>query len=85
MGHNLGMDHDHKGDCTSCYKILDGVACKGYMDYTDSTNYWSHCSVRDFTSYINRQPNFCLESLDGSGSGDIILYNPDGKINILLE
>ena len=66
------MDHDHKGDCTSCYKILDGVACKGYMDYTDSTNYWSHCSVRDFTSYINRQANFCLESLDGSSSGVVI-------------
>ena len=64
IGHNLGMKHDFKG---SKYKVLDGKQCKGYMDYDDSTNYWSHCSVRDFKSYINRQSRFCLESLGGSG------------------
>ena len=61
------MKHDFKGGCLSCYKVLDGKECKGYMDYNDSTNYWSHCSVRDFKSYINRQSRFCLESLGGSG------------------
>ena len=61
------MKHDFKGGCLKCYRVLNGKQCKGYMDYDDSTNYWSHCSVRDFKSYINRQSRFCLESLGGSG------------------
>ena len=80
MGHGLGMKHDF-GRCVECYKVLNGQTCKGYMDYTDSTNYWSHCSVRDFTDYINRQKNFCLASLNGgSGSGKNIPCReaPDG-------
>ena len=77
MGHNLGMAHDF-GSCQTCYKLVDGKACKGYMDYTDSTNYWSHCSVNDFTDYINRQQNFCLAPLNGSGgSGKKILQYPE--------
>ena len=43
MGHNLGMRHDFKR------KDSKGKNCYGYMDYTDSTNYWSTCSVEDFT------------------------------------
>merc|ERR1719312_680289 len=33
------------------------------MDYRENTNYWSPCSVSDFTSYINRQQVFCLEQI----------------------
>ena len=86
IGHNLGMKHDFKG---SKYKVLDGKQCKGYMDYNDSTNYWSHCSVRDFKSYINRQSHFCLESLGGSGESSylislyhFIVFNKNETYNI---
>ena len=75
MGHNMGMDHDCiNGNCAywkSSYvgpRQLDGVDCFGYMDYKDDTNYWSPCSVSDFSSYINRQSNFCLEPLNGGES-----------------
>lgn len=70
MGHNLGLAHDClNGNCahwSSSYKgprVQDGVKCFGYMDYKDDTNKWSPCSVADFTSYINRQQNFCLPPL----------------------
>jgi len=43
MGHNLGMRHDFGR------KDSRGKNCYGYMDYKDSTNYWSKCSVEDFT------------------------------------
>ena len=43
MGHNLGMRHDF-GRTDS-----RGKSCYGYMDYKDDTNYWSKCSVEDFT------------------------------------
>ena len=43
MGHNLGMRHDFGR------KDSRGKNCYGYMDYKDSTNYWSRCSVEDFT------------------------------------
>ena len=33
------------------------------MDYRHDTNYWSACSVADFTLYINTQSEFCLETL----------------------
>ena len=42
MGHNLGMRHDFKRTDSR------GRNCYGYMDYEDSTNYWSTCSVEDF-------------------------------------
>ena len=42
MGHNLGMRHDFKRTDSK------GRNCYGYMDYEDSTNYWSTCSVEDF-------------------------------------
>ena len=48
----------------------DGVDCYGYMDYNDTTNYWSACSVADFTEYINLQDTFCLETLDISNTGN---------------
>ena len=43
MGHNLGMLHDQGR------KDSRGKSCYGYMDYKDDTNYWSTCSVEDFT------------------------------------
>ena len=43
MGHNLGMSHDF-GRSDS-----QGNPCYGYMDYDDETNFWSTCSVEDFT------------------------------------
>ena len=46
MGHNLGMRHDFtKGKPR---KDSRGNDCYGYMDYNDTTNYWSTCSVEDF-------------------------------------
>ena len=70
MGHNLGMKHDClEEDCRtwlSTYKgprTIGGQECYGYMDYIGTTNYWSPCSVSDFTSYINRQQRFCLEKI----------------------
>ena len=81
MGHNLGMEHDCDGTCaywSSSYvgpRQLDGVDCFGYMDYKDDTNYWSPCSVSDFSSYMNRQSNFCLEPLSGGESKSLTFYN----------
>jgi len=70
IGHNLGMDHDCvDGDCqywSEYYKgprTINGEECYGYMDYYDNTNYWSQCSVSDFTYYINRQLDFCLDPI----------------------
>ena len=51
MGHGLGMKHDHGRSDSR------GKACYGYMDYKDDTNYWSTCSVEDFT----KQDRKCLE------------------------
>ena len=73
MGHNLGMEHDCiDGNCAwwdDSYlgpRQHDGVDCYGYMDYKDETNYWSACSVSDFTEYINSLDSFCLAPLGGS-------------------
>ena len=71
MGHNLGLDHDcinYNCATWSPYyvgpRVLDGRECYGYMDYNDTTNYWSHCSVKDLTDYINKLPgDFCLPKL----------------------
>ena len=64
MGHNLGMDHDFKGNNENDVRVQDGVECKGYMDYIEHTDGWSPCSVADFTAYINWQEGeFCLEPL----------------------
>ena len=64
MGHNLGMDHDFKGDNELDIRVQDGVKCEGYMDYIEHTNGWSPCSVADFTAYINKQEGeFCLKPL----------------------
>ena len=71
MGHNLGLDHDcinYNCATWSPYyvgpRVLDGKECYGYMDYNDTTNYWSHCSVKDLTDYINKLPgDFCLPKL----------------------
>ena len=44
-------------------KVVDGKECHGYMDYNDGetfgdyTNGWSHCSVQDFTAYIEENNN----------------------------
>ena len=68
MGHNLGMYHDHEY-CggTQRKRLLNGKPCVGYMDYDDDTNQWSHCSVADLTSYMNKvirhQKKFCLKEL----------------------
>ena len=51
MGHGLGMKHDHGRSDSR------GKACYGYMDYKDDTNYWSTCSVEDFTM----QDRTCLQ------------------------
>ena len=77
MGHNLGMSHDCKdgrnGARNLCAywdkknyvgpRVLNGKECYGYMDYKDDTNYWSHCTVSDFTTYLNAN-NFCLRTID---------------------
>ena len=71
MGHNLGLDHDCLNfNCAYWHpsykgpRVLDGKECYGYMDYKDDTNYWSHCSVKDLTDYINKLPgDFCLPKL----------------------
>ena len=64
MGHNLGMNHDFKGDDITDVRVQDGVKCKGYMDYIEHTNGWSPCSVADFTAYINwHEGEFCLKPL----------------------
>ena len=57
MGHNLGMRHDFNRQDSR------GTECKGYMDYDDSTNYWSGCSVEDFTK-TNKQ---CIEKVNLGG------------------
>ena len=60
-------------------KYSDGTNCYGYMDYEDDTNYWSKCSVQDFTEiiYENNQKS-CLskattgdEDFGGGGDGEI--------------
>jgi len=78
MGHNLGLAHDClNGNCaywSNSYKgprVQDGKECFGYMDYKDDTNYWSACSVSDFTAYINQQQQFCLPLLKPAPSNDI--------------
>merc|ERR1712179_599797 len=59
MGHNLGMRHDF-GRTDS-----RGKKCYGYMDYKDDTNYWSRCSVEDFT----KTKKSCLAG--GTGGGGV--------------
>ena len=71
MGHNIGLDHDcinyncaYWGDYYVGPRVQDGVECYGYMDYNDTTNYWSPCSVQDLKTYINSLSGpFCLEGL----------------------
>jgi len=71
IGHNLGIMHDCEGGCCSWWnprvykgpRVMDGKECFGYMDYNQTTNYWSHCSVHDLKTYINRVPDFCLEKI----------------------
>jgi len=70
IGHNLGMRHDCKDNNCNYWdanykgpRKLDGVDCYGYMDYNVTTNYWSPCSVFDFTSYMNQHQVFCLEQI----------------------
>jgi len=71
IGHNLGIEHDCIGGCCAWWnpnvykgpRVLDGKECFGYMDYNGTTNYWSHCSVADLNTYINRVPEFCLEKI----------------------
>jgi len=71
IGHNLGMEHDCIGGCCSWWnpnvykgpRVMDGKECFGYMDYNQTTTYWSHCSVSDLKTYINRVPEFCLEKI----------------------
>ena len=59
MGHNLGMSHDFNR------KDSRGKNCYGYMDYKDDTNYWSRCSVEDFTK-VNKR---CIPLLQGGEGG----------------
>merc|ERR1711974_368315 len=43
----------------------DGVDCRGYMDYTSSTDGWSACSVHDFTYRFNKfKSSFCLPQVN---------------------
>merc|ERR1711931_331185 len=63
-------------------RTIDGKKCYGYMDYFSNTNYWSPCSVSDFSGYINRQlGGFCLEKIipdiDNSGppTGPVVCNN----------
>merc|ERR1712226_1739446 len=71
IGHNLGMSHDFSkgwGDSnnkTGFRQREDGVDCRGYMDYTSSTDGWSTCSVHDFTYRFNKfKSSFCLPQVN---------------------
>ena len=59
IGHNLGMRHDFNREDSR------GKNCYGYMDYKDSTNYWSTCSVEDFT----KTKKSCLSACDSTCDG----------------
>ena len=69
MGHNLGMKHDMDR------KFSDGTNCYGYMDYQDDTNYWSKCSVQDFTetkhSCLSKATNEDSNEDSGGRDGEI--------------
>ena len=68
------MHHDFDNE-SGRPKKLNGKTCYGYMDYQDGNNFgdytnrWSHCSVRDFKRYVNKQRKFCLKSRGGGGDG----------------
>ena len=64
MGHNLGMRHDF--DRTDSR----GKSCYGYMDYKDDTNYWSRCSVEDFT----KTKKSCLAAATSECSSGTLSY-----------
>jgi len=66
MGHNLGMSHDFGR------KDSRGKSCYGYMDYKDDTNYWSKCSVEDFT----KVKKSCLNAADDDGGGEVTTTRP---------
>ena len=78
IGHNLGMKHDiSNGVCDTKVKgykgprVLNKKPCSGYMNNCAYHNQgWSHCSVKDFTEYLNEccLSEFCLPLLSG-GSG----------------
>jgi len=57
IGHNLGMDHDFKGDGKLWhggyeYRQYQNEECRGLMDYIDDGVGWSKCSAIDFSNYI---------------------------------
>ena len=88
IGHNLGMFHDFDDNsATREPRVLNGRQCWGYMDYEDGThlgdhtNQWSHCSVSDFTRYVNRQNSFCLQSLGDGGGGGGNCVDKSGSCN----
>ena len=65
------MDHDCINHYCSYWKSdyvgprkQAGEECYGYMDYNETTNKWSPCSVADLTLYMNKMGNeFCLTPL----------------------
>ena len=63
-------------------KYSDGTNCYGYMDYKDDTNYWSKCSVQDFTE----QRKSCLSKAttgDEDFGGGTYNGTYDGEIPIM--
>lgn len=70
MGHNLGMHHDFDNSNRQPRRGTNGKACYGYMDYKESTNFWSQCSVDDFTG----TEKGCLQKL-GTTKYSIIYVN----------
>ena len=75
------MAHDFQGkDSDHARTDYRGKKCYGYMDYNDDTNYWSRCSVEDFT----KTKKSCLAGGTGGGGGNNWKYLCSTKNLILL-
>ena len=62
LGHSLGMKHDFVGNNENKLKNNPSGKgkCKGVMDYKESTNGWSKCSLADIKKFLNGLKKNCL-------------------------